>query len=142
LPDRIDQTIVLRLLGAGPENGRILLTFDLDFADVRQYVPGAHAGIVVFRLQDRRWKTLEGPLNRLIKKGDLGDGTRCWQKNRGIYPIWESGPENLALRRDLSRREIPDGTEASQGRSAKPAGGAGWSERRLLAIQSVRRGQP
>jgi len=32
--------------------------------------------------------------------------------------------ENLTLRRDLSRRPVPDGTEASQGRSAKPAGGA------------------
>jgi hypothetical protein len=64
------------------------------------------------------------------------------KKNRGIYPIWASVTENLTLRRDLSRREVPDGTEASQGRSAKPAGGAGLSQRRLLAIQSVRLGQP
>jgi hypothetical protein len=50
-----------------------LLTFDLDFADIRQYPPGTHAGIVVFRLQDQRWTTLERPLSRLLAKGSLAD---------------------------------------------------------------------
>ena len=46
------------VLAAAVKEGRILLTFDLDFADIRQYPPGAHAGIVVFRLRDQRWRTL------------------------------------------------------------------------------------
>jgi len=61
------------VLRAATDEGRILLTFDLDFADLRQYPPGTHSGIVVFRLQDQRWKTLEGPLDRLLAKGGLDD---------------------------------------------------------------------
>lgn len=30
---------------------RILVTFDLDFSDVRSYPPGSHARIIVFRLR-------------------------------------------------------------------------------------------
>lgn len=32
------------------EEARIILTADLDFADIRRYRPGSHSGIVVFRL--------------------------------------------------------------------------------------------
>jgi predicted nuclease of predicted toxin-antitoxin system len=53
------------VLKAATSEGRILLTFDLDFADIRHYPPGTHAGIVVFRLQDQRWKTLQVPVNRI-----------------------------------------------------------------------------
>jgi predicted nuclease of predicted toxin-antitoxin system len=42
------------VLRAATDEGRILLTFDLDFADIRRYPPGTHAGIVVFRLKDQR----------------------------------------------------------------------------------------
>jgi predicted nuclease of predicted toxin-antitoxin system len=38
------------VLKAATDEDRILITFDLDFADVRQNPPGTHAGIVVFRL--------------------------------------------------------------------------------------------
>ena len=61
------------ILQAATDESRILLTFDLDFADIRQYPPGTHAGIVVFRLKDQRWTTLEGPLGRLLAKGGLVD---------------------------------------------------------------------
>jgi predicted nuclease of predicted toxin-antitoxin system len=59
------------VLQAATEEGRALLTFDLGFADIRHYPPGTHAGIVVFRLQDQRWKMLEGPVNRLLAGGNL-----------------------------------------------------------------------
>src|SRR5262249_55926941 len=61
------------VLQAATEEGRILLTFDLGFADIRHYPPGTHAGIVVFRLQDQRWRTLEGPAKRLLAGGRLED---------------------------------------------------------------------
>jgi predicted nuclease of predicted toxin-antitoxin system len=59
------------VLQAATDEGRILLTFDLDFADIRQYPPGTHAGIVVFRLKNQRWATLKGPLDRLLARHDL-----------------------------------------------------------------------
>lgn len=61
------------VLQAAVDEQRILMTFDLDFADVRHYAPGTHAGIVVFRVHDQRWKTLEGPVNRLLAAGILDD---------------------------------------------------------------------
>jgi predicted nuclease of predicted toxin-antitoxin system len=61
------------VLKAATDEARILLTFDLDFADVRQYPPGSHGGIVVFRLRDLHWSALEGPLSRLLARGGLDD---------------------------------------------------------------------
>ena len=60
-----------RVLAAAAEQRRLLLTFDLDFADVRRYPPGSHAGIVVFRLRDQRWKTLQKPMTSLLQSGAL-----------------------------------------------------------------------
>lgn len=59
------------VLHAATQENRVLLTFDLDFADIRRYPPGTHAGIVVFRLRNQRWKTLKGPLERLLQRGSL-----------------------------------------------------------------------
>jgi len=44
-----DQDLMAR---ADAEN-RILVTLDLDFADIRAYSPGEHAGIIVFRLHSQ-----------------------------------------------------------------------------------------
>jgi predicted nuclease of predicted toxin-antitoxin system len=63
-----DDSIVVK---AATEEGRIVLTFDLDFADIRKYPPGTHSGIAVFRLHDQRWQTLEGPVRRLLAEGNL-----------------------------------------------------------------------
>lgn len=45
-----------RLARICKEEDRVLLTFDLDFANTRSYPPGEHAGLIVFRLptQERR----------------------------------------------------------------------------------------
>jgi predicted nuclease of predicted toxin-antitoxin system len=37
------------MLQAATAEARILMTYDTDFADIRRYPPGTHAGIVVFR---------------------------------------------------------------------------------------------
>jgi predicted nuclease of predicted toxin-antitoxin system len=55
-----------KVLHVAASENRILLTFDLDFADIRQYPIGSHAGIVVFRLHDQRWAILEEPARRVI----------------------------------------------------------------------------
>ncbi|MEW6201045.1 MAG: DUF5615 family PIN-like protein [bacterium] len=53
------------------EEERLLITFDLDFGDIRSYPIGTHAGIVVFRLHDQRWAVLKEPAERLIASGLL-----------------------------------------------------------------------
>ena len=59
------------VLNAAAAEGRTLMTFDLDFADIRQYPPGSHAGIVVFRLHDQRWNSLKDSVDRLLASGSL-----------------------------------------------------------------------
>jgi len=59
------------ILQAASAEDRVLLTFDLGFADVRTYPVGTHGGIVVFRLHDQRWVVLEGPARRLAASGIL-----------------------------------------------------------------------
>ena len=60
-----------RIMAAACGEGCTLLTFDLDFADVRKFPVGSHAGVVVFRLKDQRWASLEGPARRLVAGGVL-----------------------------------------------------------------------
>ena len=76
------------VLKAAGNEGRILMTFDLDFADIRHYPPGTHAGIVVFRLHDQRWSSLQGPVSRLLAAGSLdvlGNGLAIVDETRVRY---------------------------------------------------------
>lgn len=61
------------VLEAATREGRVFMTFDTDFADIRTYRSGTHAGIVVFRLSDQRWEGVyEGT-------GPTADEFRCPQ---------------------------------------------------------------
>jgi predicted nuclease of predicted toxin-antitoxin system len=60
-----------RLVQAATAEDRLLLTLDLDFADVRRFPIGSHAGIVVFRLHDQRWLALETAARILVSSGIL-----------------------------------------------------------------------
>lgn len=42
-----------RIARAASGEGRILLTLDVDFGDIREYPPGTHAGIIVFRIANQ-----------------------------------------------------------------------------------------
>jgi predicted nuclease of predicted toxin-antitoxin system len=73
------------VFSAASRERRILVTFDLDFADIRLYPPGAHSGILVFRLRDQRWKTMERPVDRLLASGileTLGSGLAIVDETR------------------------------------------------------------
>ena len=45
--------------------GRVLVTLDLDFANIQAYPPGMHAGIVVFRLKQQDKATVLAYVRRL-----------------------------------------------------------------------------
>ncbi len=59
------------LLQAATQEGRVLMTFDVGFGDVRRYPAGSHAGIVVFRVKDQRWAVLREPATRVLSSGVL-----------------------------------------------------------------------
>jgi predicted nuclease of predicted toxin-antitoxin system len=46
---------------------RVLMTLDLDFANVQAYPPKSHSGIVVFRSKSQDTPTLIGLLKRLVR---------------------------------------------------------------------------
>jgi len=62
-----------RIVTQAADEGRMLLTFDTDFADIRDYPIGTHAGIAVFRLRDQRWRTLEPAVRRLLAQAQQVD---------------------------------------------------------------------
>jgi len=43
---------------AAQEAGRMLITQDLDFSDIREFAPGTHHGLVLFRLLEPGWPAL------------------------------------------------------------------------------------
>jgi predicted nuclease of predicted toxin-antitoxin system len=47
--------------------GRIIITLDLDFADIRTYPPQNYPGLIVLRLKHQDKYTVLGVLERLIK---------------------------------------------------------------------------
>lgn len=55
------------VLAMATSEGRVLITLDRGFADIRAHPPGSHGGIVVFRLEDQRRIRLENAARRLIE---------------------------------------------------------------------------
>jgi predicted nuclease of predicted toxin-antitoxin system len=50
---------------ASRAENRILVTLDLDFANIRAYPPGEHAGIIVLRVKHQDKPTVLGRIRRL-----------------------------------------------------------------------------
>jgi len=61
------------------KENRILVTFDLDFSDVRTYSPGAHPGVIVIRLADQSVDATLSVINKIIStfKEETPDG-KLW----------------------------------------------------------------
>ena len=59
------------VLDAAGADGRMLVTLDRGFGDVRRYPPGTHPGIVVLRPIDQRPATIIATLERLVIHHDL-----------------------------------------------------------------------
>ena len=55
------------------KESRILLTFDLDFADIRAFPPGTHAGIIVLRLKSHDLISVESALARVFATISVSD---------------------------------------------------------------------
>lgn len=107
------------ILKAATNEGRILMTFDLDFADIRHYPPGSHAGIVVFRLQDQRWQSMQGPVDRLLVGSSLeglGNGLAIVDETRVRY----KRAKKRTLSEDEHRRRAQEFGNESHGSTHAP----------------------
>ena len=68
---------------------RILITLDLDFADIRAYPPGKHPGIVVIRLKSQDKITIIHGFQRLIK---------AFEENNPAGKLWIVEEERIRIR--------------------------------------------
>jgi predicted nuclease of predicted toxin-antitoxin system len=63
---------------ASQEERRFLITQDLDFSDIRKFVPGEHAGILVVRLRDPGRLALRQQVEHLFTHECVEDWIGCF----------------------------------------------------------------
>ncbi len=73
LGGRDDPTV----LSAAIDEGRLLLTLDRGFGDVRAYPPGTHPGIIVLRPGDQRVPTVVAMVETLVDHHDIEGHAAC-----------------------------------------------------------------
>lgn len=61
------------MFASAQDAGRLLVTLDRGFGDIRRYEPGTHAGIVVLRLPDESAAAVVRVLRRVMVQHDLAD---------------------------------------------------------------------
>lgn len=62
---------------AAKGEGRMLLTLDLDFADIRKYPPGTHPGIVLFRPRSKGVLAVGEFVEEFVRRQDLALVVGC-----------------------------------------------------------------
>lgn len=67
----------LEVWEAAQQDGRLLVTLDTDFADVRQYPPGTHAGILLLRPRSRSRDAAATLLGRVLESYPLDTLRGC-----------------------------------------------------------------
>jgi predicted nuclease of predicted toxin-antitoxin system len=73
LAGRDDPTVAERVT----LEGRMLITLDRGFGNIRAYPPGDHPGIIVLRLPDQRPDRVAASLRSLLYRGQLDDLAGC-----------------------------------------------------------------
>ena len=71
------------VLAAAIDDGRLLITLDRGFGDVRRYPPGSHAGIAVLRLDSQDARSATDAIKSFLSNDRLGDITGCIVVVRG-----------------------------------------------------------
>ena len=62
---------------AANSESRILLTLDIEFADLRKYAPGTHPGIVLFRPRSLGALTVNESVEAFVRHTDMTALTGC-----------------------------------------------------------------
>ena len=63
---------------AAQAEGRLLITQDLDFSDVRQFRPGTHYGLLLVRLPDAGRLALTQKIIKVFRDEDVESWTGCF----------------------------------------------------------------
>lgn len=65
------------VFAAAQSEGRVLITSDFDFSDIRRFAPGSHAGIVLIRLHQPDTASIVDRVMREASLGTLDGWERC-----------------------------------------------------------------
>lgn len=57
---------------------RFFVTQDMDFSDLREFVPGNHSGLLIVRLHTPSWKRLARRINEIFESEDVNGWTGCF----------------------------------------------------------------
>ena len=71
------------VLAASTADGRLLITLDRGFGDIRRHPPGTHGGVVVLRPADQLAPTVTQALTYLVDTHPLDDMVGCITIVRG-----------------------------------------------------------
>jgi predicted nuclease of predicted toxin-antitoxin system len=63
---------------AAQQEGRFLITQDLDFSDIRRYAPGTHYGLLLVRLRDPGRQALKKKVAWLFESEDIETWKTCF----------------------------------------------------------------
>jgi predicted nuclease of predicted toxin-antitoxin system len=63
---------------AAQQDGRFLITQDLDFSDVRRFAPGTHGGILLVRLHSPDRQSLIARVAEVFQQEDVSDWEGCF----------------------------------------------------------------
>lgn len=63
---------------AAQREGRFLITQDLDFSDIRRFLPGTHAGLLLLRLRNPSRSLLIERLEAIFRYEDIESWERCF----------------------------------------------------------------
>ena len=68
----------LKVWKSAQEEGRFLITQDLDFSDIRVFKPGQHSGIMLVRLRSPGRLALTGRIKELFEIEDSESWNKCF----------------------------------------------------------------
>jgi predicted nuclease of predicted toxin-antitoxin system len=74
LGGKSDDVIFMAAIG----EGRLLVTQDLDFSDVRRFKPGTHPGIVLIRLHDPSRRRLLDRMKQILQTETIENWRGCF----------------------------------------------------------------
>lgn len=69
-----DETVFV----AAQKEGRFLITQDLDFSDIRRFLPGTHAGLLLLRLREPSRRDLIAKLESIFRSDELLGWAGCF----------------------------------------------------------------
>ncbi len=78
LDERLNGRDDATVFGAASTEGRLFITQDLDFADLRRFIPGTHPGIILLRLQDPNRRQIIEKIKHIATFERFEDFSRCF----------------------------------------------------------------